>query len=156
MSVGLFRRGGGILVREPPSRAGITHARDTAFTSVMSNNELFGRVRIRSSVDGVERVVAFRRVGDYPLYVTSAIPTSAIFSQWRQHYTLIALITAMPCIAVWLLVLFSLRQLRAQQAAWERWQAQVDMRCRRRAIQPAVAAHGCARQPGRQRGAQLQ
>ena len=25
MSVGLFRRDGGILVREPPSRAGITH-----------------------------------------------------------------------------------------------------------------------------------
>ncbi|SAL27669.1 integral membrane sensor hybrid histidine kinase [Caballeronia udeis] len=128
MSVGLFRRDGGILVREPPSRAGITHAHDTEFTSAMRNNELFGRVRIRSSIDGLERVVAFRRVGDYPLYVTSGIPTGAIFAQWRQHYTLIAVITAIPCIAVWLLVLFSLRQLRAQQAAWERWQAEVAMR----------------------------
>ena len=128
MSVGLFRRDGGILVREPPSRAGITHAHDTAFTNAMRNNELFGRVRIRSSIDGLERVLAFRRVGDYPLYVTSGIPTGAIFAQWRQHYTLIVVITAMPCIAVWLLVLFSLRQLRAQQAAWERWQAEVAMR----------------------------
>jgi signal transduction histidine kinase/CheY-like chemotaxis protein len=128
MSVGLFRRDGGILVREPPSRPGITHARDPAFTSAMRNNELFGRIRIRSSIDGVERVVAFRRAGDYPLYVTSAIPTAAIFAEWRQHYSLIAVITAAPCVAVWLLVLFSLRQLRAQQAAWERWQAEVAMR----------------------------
>lgn len=128
MSVGLFRRDGGILVRESPNRAGITHAHDTAFTSAMRNNELFGRLRIRSSIDGVERVVAFRRVGDYPLYVTSAIPASAILAQWRQYYTLIAVITAAPCIAVWLLVLFSLRQLRAQQVAWERWQAEVAMR----------------------------
>jgi len=128
MSVGLFRRDGGILVREPPSRAGITHARDTAFTEAMRNNELFGRARILSSIDGVERLLAFRRVGDYPLYVASGIPTSEILSEWRQHYTLIAVITAAPCIAVWLLVLFSLRQLQAQQAAWERWQAEVAMR----------------------------
>ena len=128
MSVGLFRRDGGILVREPPSRAGITHAHDTAFTEAMRNNELFGRARILSSIDGVERLLAFRRVGDYPLYVASGIPTSDILSEWRQHYTLIAVITAAPCIAVWLLVLFSLRQLQAQQAAWERWQAEVAMR----------------------------
>uniref|UniRef100_UPI0004CFFF4F ATP-binding protein n=1 Tax=Caballeronia sordidicola TaxID=196367 RepID=UPI0004CFFF4F len=128
MSVGLYRRDGGILVHEPPTRPGITHVRDPAFTSAMRNNELFGRVRIRSSIDGVERVVAFRRAGDYPLYVTSAIPTGAIFAEWRQHYTLIAVMTAAPCVAVWLLVLFSLRQLRAQQVAWERWQAEVAMR----------------------------
>ena len=128
MSVGLYRRDGGILVREPPAGSGITHVRNTAFTSAMRNNELFGRVRVRSSIDGVERVVAFRRAGDYPLYVTSAIPTAAIFAEWRQHYTPIAVMTAAPCVAVWLLVLFSLRQLRAQQLAWERWQAEVAMR----------------------------
>jgi signal transduction histidine kinase/CheY-like chemotaxis protein len=85
-------------------------------------------VRVNSSVDGVERILAFRRVGDYPLYVASGFPTSVIFANWRQHYALIAVITAVPCIAVWLLVLFSLRQLRSQQSAWERWQAEVAMR----------------------------
>ena len=128
MTVVLFRRDGGILVREPPGPAEITHARNTPFTAAMRNNELFGRVRIRSSIDGVERLLAFRRVGDYPLYVASGIPTAVIFAEWRRHYALIAVITAVPCVAVWLLVLFSLRQLRAQQAAWERWQAEVAMR----------------------------
>jgi signal transduction histidine kinase/CheY-like chemotaxis protein len=128
VTVGLFRRDGGILVREPQERPAMTHAGNTSFTDAMRNNELFGRVRGRSSIDGVERVLAFRRVGDYPLYVASGIPTASIFAQWRQHYALIVVITAVPCVAVWLLVLFSLRQLRAQQAAWERWQAEVAMR----------------------------
>jgi signal transduction histidine kinase/CheY-like chemotaxis protein len=128
VTIGLFRRDGGILVREPQIRPGITHARNTAFTAAMRNNEMFGRVQVRSSIDGVERVLAFRRVGDSPLYVTSGIPTAAIFAEWRRHYALIAAITAVPCVAVWALVLFSLRQLRAQQTAWERWQAEVAMR----------------------------
>ncbi len=128
VTIGLFRRDGSVLVREPQGRPAMTHAGNTAFTDAMRNNELFGRVRGRSSIDGVERVLAFRRVGDYPLYVSSGIPTASIFAQWRQHYALIVVITAVPCVAVWLLVLFSLRQLRAQQAAWERWQAEVAMR----------------------------
>ncbi len=128
VTVGLYRRDGGILVREPPGPSNVSHARNSAFTSAMRSNELFGRVRVNSSVDGVERILAFRRVGDYPLYVASGFPTSVIFANWRQHYALIAVITAVPCIAVWLLVLFSLRQLRSQQSAWERWQAEVAMR----------------------------
>jgi signal transduction histidine kinase/CheY-like chemotaxis protein len=128
VTVGLYRRDGGILVREPQGHPGVTHAHNTVFTDAMRSNELFGRVRMRSSVDGVERILAFRRVGDYPLYVASGFPVTAIFGEWRRHYALIAVITAAPCIAVWVLVLFSLRQLRAQQAAWERWQAEVAMR----------------------------
>lgn len=128
VTVGLYRRDGGILVREPPGPARISHARNSEFTSAMRSNELFGRVRVHSSVDGVERILAFRRVSDYPLYVASGFPTAVIFANWWRHFALIMAITAVPCIAVWLLVLFSLRQLRAQQSAWERWQAEVAMR----------------------------
>ena len=34
----------------------------------------------------------------------------------------------MPCIAIWLLVFFSLRQLETERLAWERWQGEVAMR----------------------------
>ena len=128
VTVALYRRDGGLLVREPPAKPGSVHASNSQFTTAMRNNELFGHMRMTSTIDGVERLVAFRRVGDYPLYVVSGIPTSVIFDEWRQHYLMIAIITAAPCVAVWLLVLFSLRQLKAQQAAWERWQAEVAMR----------------------------
>jgi signal transduction histidine kinase len=128
ITVALYRRDGGILVRVPEGKPEATHAFNAMFTNAMKNNELFGHLRMRSSVDGVERMLAFRRVGDYPLYVISGIATEAIYDDWKGHYLLIAGITALPCMAVWLLVLFSLRQLRAQQAGWERWQAEVAMR----------------------------
>jgi signal transduction histidine kinase len=128
VAVALLRRDGGILVREPNTRPGVMHAGHSRIVSAMKSNELFGRLRMRSSVDGVERLLAFRRVGDYPLYVVSGIATDSIYEDWQHHYLLIAGITALPCMAVWLLVLFSLRQLKAQRIAWERWQAEVAMR----------------------------
>jgi signal transduction histidine kinase/ActR/RegA family two-component response regulator len=128
ITVALYRRDGGILVRVPEGKPETTHAFNAMFTNAMKNNELFGHLRMRSSVDGVERLLAFRRVGDYPLYVISGIATSAIYADWKTHYLLISVITALPCMAVWLLVLFSLRQLQAQRAGWERWQAEVAMR----------------------------
>jgi signal transduction histidine kinase/CheY-like chemotaxis protein len=76
----------------------------------------------------VERLLAFRRVADYPLYVMSAYATSAIYEQWWHHFFLIATITVVPCIAIWLLVFFSLRQLETERQAWERWQGEVAMR----------------------------
>jgi signal transduction histidine kinase/CheY-like chemotaxis protein len=83
---------------------------------------------MKSSADDVDRLIAFRRVGSYPLYVVTGYATSAIYNQWWRHFMLIVAIAGVPCIAVWVLVLFSLRQLTAQREAWERWQAEVAMR----------------------------
>ncbi len=128
VAIGLYRRDGGILVRYPAGKPGIMPAANTPFTRALHDNLLFGRMRMTSTVDGVERLLTFRRVGNYPVYVVTGYATAALFEQWWRHYLLIAAITAVPCIAVCLLVLFSLRQLRAEQAAWERWQAEVAMR----------------------------
>jgi signal transduction histidine kinase len=128
VTIGLYRRDGGILARYPAGKPGLMPAGNTPFTQALRENLLFGKVRMTSSVDGIERLLSFRRVGNYPLYVVTGYSTNALFTQWWQHYLLIAAITAVPCIAVCVLVLFSLRQLKAEQAAWERWQAEVAMR----------------------------
>jgi signal transduction histidine kinase/CheY-like chemotaxis protein len=85
-------------------------------------------VRQRSVIDGAERLLAFRRVGDYPLYVMSGYETSSIMAAWRSHFLMITLLTAVPCVAIWLLVFYSLRRLEAERRAWERWQGEVAMR----------------------------
>lgn len=41
-----------------------------------------GRIRISSSKDGAQRVVAYRRVPGFPLYVTVDIPQAAIHHSW--------------------------------------------------------------------------
>ena len=128
LALGLYRQDGQLLVRYPGWPPGTELSAHTPFTDALRDKELFGHVRMTSSVDGVERLLAFRRVADYPLYVMSAYATSAIFEQWWRHFFLIATITVVPCIAIWLLVFFSLRQLETERQAWERWQGEVAMR----------------------------
>ncbi|SAK62025.1 sensor histidine kinase/response regulator [Caballeronia temeraria] len=126
--IGLYRRDGNILARFPASMDSTQPATNTPFTSAFRNNELYGSLRMRSSVDHVDRLLAFRRVGDYPLYVSTGYAVSAVDARWRNNLMLVATIALVPCIAVWLLILFSIRRLDAEQAAWERWQAEVATR----------------------------
>jgi signal transduction histidine kinase len=128
LALGLYRQDGNLLARYPDWPQGVRLTPHTPFADAMRDKQLFGHVRLNSSVDGTERLLAFRRVGDYPLYVMSAYATSAIFAQWWRHFLLIASITVVPCVAIWLLVFFSLRQLAAERLAWERWQGEVAMR----------------------------
>ncbi|BAN25630.1 hybrid sensor histidine kinase/response regulator [Caballeronia insecticola] len=126
--IGLYRRDGGALARYPASKDNAQVATNTPFTNAFRNNELYGRMRMSSSIDHVERLLAFRRVGDYPLYVSTGYAVSAIYTRWRGNLAMAAAIALMPCIAVWLLIAFSIRRLNAEQAAWERWQAEVATR----------------------------
>ncbi|SEF07157.1 Signal transduction histidine kinase [Burkholderia sp. WP9] len=128
LAMGLYRQDGNLLVRYPPWPAGAKPTPQSKFTQALRDRQLFGHVRLNSTVDGVERLLAFRRVGDYPLYVMSAYATSSIGAAWRRHFILIAALTAVPCVAIWLLVLYSLRQLEGERRAWERWQGEVAMR----------------------------
>ncbi|WP_250503062.1 MULTISPECIES: hybrid sensor histidine kinase/response regulator [unclassified Caballeronia] len=126
--IGLYRRDGNILARFPAAMESRQPATNTPFTAAFRNNELYGSMRLRSTVDHVDRLLAFRRVGDYPLYVSTGYAASAVLARWRNHLALVATMALVPCIAVWLLILFSIRRLNAEQAAWERWQAEVATR----------------------------
>ncbi|WGS54851.1 ATP-binding protein [Paraburkholderia sp. D15] len=128
LALGLYRQDGNLLVRYPAWPPGSKPTAQSAFTEALRDKQLFGHVRLHSTVDGVERLLAFRRVGDYPLYVMSAYATDSIGAAWRQHFLMIATLTAVPCIAIWLLVFYSLRQLEGERRAWERWQGEVAMR----------------------------
>ncbi|WP_321801284.1 hybrid sensor histidine kinase/response regulator [Caballeronia sp. J97] len=126
--IGLYRRDGNILARFPASTDSTQPAMNTPFTDALRNNELYGSMRMRSSIDHVDRLLAFRRVGDYPLYVATGYASSAVEARWGNNLALVAGIALVPCIAVWLLIAFSIRRLDAEQAAWERWQAEVATR----------------------------
>ncbi|MBW0446329.1 response regulator [bacterium M00.F.Ca.ET.228.01.1.1] len=128
LALALYRQDGNLLVRYPPWPGGAKPPASDAFAAALRDKQLSGHVRVKSPVDGVERLVTFRRVGDYPLYVTSAYARASIVDAWRQHFLVIAALTAVPCIAIWILVIYSLRQLEAERVAWERWQGEVAMR----------------------------
>lgn len=126
--IGLYRDDGGVLARYPEVKPGINPSHNTAFYQALASGAKSGHLRMRSTVDGVERYLSYRRVGDYPLYVTVGYARSAIFAQWWPHLMIVSGLTALPCVVVWLLIVFSLRRLREEQRAWERWQSEVGLR----------------------------
>lgn len=126
--IGLYRDDGGLLARFPDVHPGTNPAKNTPFANALHRGERNGHLRMLSTIDGVERYLSYRRVGNYPIYVAAGYARSAIFAQWWPHLMIVSGLTALPCVVVWLLIVFSLRRLREEQRAWERWQSEVGLR----------------------------
>jgi PAS domain S-box-containing protein len=84
-TVALVRTDGELLARStgferppPPLSAG------SPMLPVMAEGLERAVVHGRSTVDGVERIAAFRRVGSWPVYASAARARTAIVAQWRK------------------------------------------------------------------------
>jgi hypothetical protein len=93
--IGLFRDDGGILARYPQVAPGPVPKGNTPFGNALRSGARSGHLRVVSVVDGVERYMAYRRVGNYPLYVAVGYARSAIFAQWWPHLMVVAGLTAL-------------------------------------------------------------
>ncbi|WP_374341737.1 diguanylate cyclase [Azonexus sp.] len=110
-----FRRSddGRLVLRRP--------ARPDAVNRVLTANPLHqriesgdaeGSIRYRAALDGVERIYAYRRVGDYPFYVAVGIAGDDYLAGWRHTAWLGAATALLLALALgWLLV----RLLRTQR-----------------------------------------
>ncbi|MFM0328994.1 hybrid sensor histidine kinase/response regulator [Paraburkholderia strydomiana] len=127
IGVGMYRSDGrplvGLQPPDMPERATLGHA-----SAPFVNGSMVGRAVMRFAPKDIERVASFRKVADYPIYVSSSYSTRAIFTQWWTHYLVIVAAISLPCLAVCALVAFSIRQLAAEQITWERWHGEVAMR----------------------------
>lgn len=85
-----------IVVRRPFNEAEINTsvAKAPLFTQLLPK-EPFGSAIVKSYVDGVERVVAFRRVDEYPLIIFAALNKEEVLASWRQESLLSAAIVAL-------------------------------------------------------------
>ncbi|MFM0197985.1 response regulator [Paraburkholderia strydomiana] len=127
IGVGMYRSDGRPVVwlqpHNMPERVSLNHA-----SAPFIDGPVVGRAFMRFAPGDIERVASFRKVGDYPVYVTSSYATREIFAQWWTHYVVILAAIGLPCLAVCALVVFSMRQLAAEQTTWERWHGEVAMR----------------------------
>ncbi|MCG5075515.1 hybrid sensor histidine kinase/response regulator [Paraburkholderia tagetis] len=152
MALGLVRSDGAILAFEPPrgaraprasaslnaTSAATPHAVGASAPAVITAGSPFavalargkeaGVVRMHSQLLGDNAIVAFRRVGSYPVYVTCLYRSSAIWSAWYRHLSVLIISMFTPSIALWCVIWLSLRRLAAEEEAWERWQAEAAMR----------------------------
>jgi signal transduction histidine kinase/ActR/RegA family two-component response regulator len=95
-SIALIRADGTMLVRDPPLPAdGTVLAPDSAFMQLAREQPESGVFTARSRSDGVERVFAYHRVGDYPVYASYNTSMGLVWSHWRGSmlpYTLASLL----------------------------------------------------------------
>ncbi|MFM0740810.1 response regulator [Paraburkholderia xenovorans] len=129
MTMSLIRTDGAILAHYPGGpRAPSAMAPNSPLAEAFAQGRRAGVVRVHSSVDDDSLIVAFRRVGAYPVYVSCGYRTSAIWAGWYKHLSVLILSMFTPSIVLWCVIWLSLRRLGAEEEAWERWQAEASMR----------------------------
>jgi diguanylate cyclase (GGDEF)-like protein len=85
-----------IVVRRPFNEAevGTNVANGPLFTQLLPKGSS-GTATVKSYVDGVERVVGFRRVNDYPLIIFAALNKDEVLASWRKESLLSAAIVSL-------------------------------------------------------------
>jgi signal transduction histidine kinase len=115
-AISLFRRDGTLLARHPQI--------DRTVGAKVNGARLIERsvvrqdprpLRITSSVDGQERVVALRALTHYPVVIAVSTTMSAVLDQWRSEAKFIAATGGLAALIVAVVVLMILRQLRQGQ-----------------------------------------
>jgi len=128
VDLSLYRRDGALLARFPAVAADkVQPPVDPHFAQALRDNTLVGQILTGSGVDEADRILAFRRVDDYPLYVSASVDVQSITDAWLSHMLLVFVMMVVPSAAVCGLVLFALRRLMAEETAWNHWRAGFSM-----------------------------
>jgi signal transduction histidine kinase/CheY-like chemotaxis protein len=129
VSLGLSRSDGEVLAWYPSRPADrMSLAPDSPLREAYNEGRRYGVIKMVSGLDQQMKIVAFRRVGNYPVYVSSGYPIRAIWAEWYGHLSVLALSIFAPCVVLWAVIGQSLRRLATEEEAWERWQAEASMR----------------------------
>ncbi|MBN3753634.1 response regulator [Paraburkholderia sp. Tr-20389] len=126
--IGLYRSDGSLLTSFPADSPGTTPQEANMFAQAFSRNESIGHLVSTTFADGQKRVVTYRRVDNYGLYVAVGFQVAQLYAVWLHHFLLICTLTGLPCLIIWLLIGFSLKQLSTEESAWEQWRDEAGRR----------------------------
>jgi signal transduction histidine kinase len=84
-AISIIRSDGAILARSPELPKGFVLAPNTGFRRSIAENADHGSYIANSSVDGQARVFAYRKLGDYPLYVAVGVDEATVIEGWRAQ-----------------------------------------------------------------------
>src|SRR5262249_3208949 len=94
--------------------------RDRNLLRALVEQEESGIFRARSAIDGVERLVAYDKLSNYPIYATVARSSDSIVAEWRQSLLTHLYFGVPATLGLMALSLLALRRTRLEQAAMER------------------------------------
>jgi two-component system, NtrC family, sensor kinase len=93
--VSLVRADGTVLASTYGTLRRELHASTNTFAQTVRTNPVAGIVSARSEIDGIERLIAYRVVGGYPLYSVYGLNRSVIRAAWLREVTIYAVICAL-------------------------------------------------------------
>ncbi|HSQ20871.1 MAG TPA: ATP-binding protein, partial [Blastocatellia bacterium] len=129
VSVSLVHSDSTVLARHPPFPGQSVKLPTTSrIAKAMQRGVPFGFNEVQSAIDGKRRLIAFLKVGGYPVYSHVGIEHEAILSAWygqlREHALFL-----FPAIMLLLLAMaIALREARREQAAINLWQQEMARR----------------------------
>jgi diguanylate cyclase (GGDEF)-like protein len=85
-----------------------------------------GTYTATSTVDGIERVYAFERVGDLPISVAVGVGVDEMFAEWRRHSTVSIAVAAVLCSAALGFALLLRREIARRNRVEQTLQAQSE------------------------------
>ena len=131
LAVALLRDDGFLLSRFPPlAGAPLRIAADSAVMGEIRAGRTQASVSTISSVDGTERIVLARKLADYPVYITVAIPVSQIRNRWLAEMGWLIAFGVPPLLGLFFAARVALRRTREMVATTERLQAETATRQR--------------------------
>ncbi|MGE5523390.1 MAG: ATP-binding protein [Rhodospirillaceae bacterium] len=128
MAISIWRSDGSLLARYPARANLVRLANDSALARFIASGEEIGESRGASGVDGVERVIGFRKIGDYPLYISAGLDYSEILDEWYRDLGISALFAVSGALGLLLVTWLALQKTRREQAAIAQWRAEAERR----------------------------
>ncbi|WP_051341379.1 hybrid sensor histidine kinase/response regulator [Azospirillum halopraeferens] len=118
-SVGLLRTDGVFLIRDAavPPPHGAPQLASPSFHRAVATAPRGGIFTGVSAIDGVQRLVAYRKVEGYPVYVLLALGVDAVLAPWRQHVLTYGLLCGTAAAALFVMTLVALRRAGRERAA---------------------------------------
>jgi signal transduction histidine kinase len=125
-AVSLLRADGAVLVRYPAVADAPTQLAPNANFFRLIQGHDAGVVRQSSDVDGVDRILAFRKLQAYPVYLLFGLATESVERQWHENLALYGLSAALGAFALAAMSLLAIRQARFAALAAARLAAAAD------------------------------
>jgi len=131
LAITMLREDGLVFTRWPNlAQAPKRLALNSPVMSRIRDGTVAGTAHGVSSLDGRERLLAFRKVGDYPIYLGTGMDTAEIRNRWLGEMGWLAAFGIPPVIALFLAVRFALRRSSDALSAAHRLREESDARAR--------------------------
>jgi signal transduction histidine kinase len=128
--LGLYRQDGGILARVPVAKRANSPTRHAPLANAFVQKGPDGFLRVPSPIDGGMTLMAYKQAEGFPVYVSTSYAMTNIIQSWLHKDLLVVAVALTPCVCLCLLLVFSLRQLNNEEAAWLSWRREAGKRQR--------------------------